>query len=59
VRYFGKFHPEVEPSDVRGLLANGWRLRLAWRRLRMALGDRASADAARRYELALKALGHS
>lgn len=59
VRYFGKFHPEVAPADVRALLANGWRLRLAWRRLRKALGDRASARVARRYELALEALSRA
>ena len=56
VRYFGKFVPGVTEREVRSLLRTGWKLRLGWRRLRMALGDRASAEAARRYELAIRQL---
>lgn len=56
LRYFEKFHAEVPVTRVRALLMRGWRLRLAWRRLRAALGDRRSARLARRYRIALDAL---
>lgn len=56
VRYYAKFHPEVPPERIRTLLARGWRLRRAWRRVRAGLGDRKSAAVARRYELALEAI---
>lgn len=56
IRYFAKFHPEVPPAAVARLLARGWRVRRAWRRLRAALGDASSAAVARRYERALDSL---
>jgi GT2 family glycosyltransferase len=59
VRYFAKFHSGVSPRQVRSLLRTGWKLRLGWRRLRMALGDASSAEAARRYEIALAQLGEN
>ena len=56
VRYFRKFHPAVPEAHVRRLLLRGWRLRLAWRRLRAKLGDDRSQAVARRYEIAIDRL---
>jgi hypothetical protein len=57
VRYFEKFEPAVAPGEVRDLLRRGFALRLAWRRGRALLGDRASREVAKRYALALERLG--
>jgi len=57
IHYFGKFHPEVPATDIGRVLRSGWQLRRAWRRLRVALGDRDSAVAAERYRLAIEAVG--
>jgi N-acetylglucosaminyl-diphospho-decaprenol L-rhamnosyltransferase len=57
LRYFAKFHPELPQDRVRALLLRGWRLRLAWRRLRARLGDAHSAALARRFEIAIKRVG--
>jgi len=57
LRYFTKFHPELPRARARSLLVRGWRLRLAWRRLRARLGDAGSAAVARRYEIAIGQVG--
>lgn len=54
LRYFARFHPGTPESRVRSMLVRGWRLRLAWRRLRALLGDRRSAALAERYAIAIR-----
>jgi N-acetylglucosaminyl-diphospho-decaprenol L-rhamnosyltransferase len=54
LRYFAKFHPDLSQDRARALLLRGWRLRLAWRRLRARLGDAHSTAVARRYEIAIE-----
>ncbi len=57
LRYFAKFHPGVPEQRVRALLLRGWKLRRAWRKARVRLGDVGSAAVARRYEIAIETLG--
>lgn len=57
LRYFAKFHPGVPEQHVRTLLLRGWRLRRAWRKARVRLGDAGSSAVARRYEIAIETLG--
>jgi len=57
LRYFAKFHPGVPEQRVRALLLRGWKLRRAWRKVRVRLGDAGSAAVARRYEIAIEMLG--
>jgi GT2 family glycosyltransferase len=57
LHYFAKFHPGESQESLRDWLLLGWRLRLAWRRLRFLLGDAASDRVAERYRLAIGAVG--
>jgi hypothetical protein len=56
LRYFRKFHPGFPEARARSLLVRGWKLRLIWRRMRVALGHRESERVARRYAIAIAQL---
>ena len=56
LRYLTKFHPEVPEARVRKILRRTWKLRRAWRLMRLRLGDGASAPLVRRYEIAIEGL---
>ena len=59
LRYFARHDPRVPVEVVRRLLLRGWRLRTLWRRVRVALGDRASAGVIRRYAAAIRSVSPS
>lgn len=56
LRYARKFLGERSAEELRGILAAGWRIRRAARRVLAALGDRRSAALLPRYQLALEAV---
>lgn len=59
VRYFRKFHPEVDIDELKSIVTAGWRLRRLSHQVRGALGRETSRTWVRRFDLALEHLARA